>query len=1206
MITKKLLVGGLNTDDSNTLIDAKEYIGALNIRFATSENGQVGEISNIEGNTILNTTIDGSGNATAFAFPTGTNTVIGSKDDYANNRVFFFVKNTQTYSGSYKSHGIYCYDNNTKKIYKVLRDHQISGGLNFSNYIHSIDIIGSILSWTDNTYDPKSINADAAIKGNHSTYSYTYAYTFPIAYESSTVIKRPPIYALSLTANNDSTFSNNYLKRNAFKFLYQYTYKDGQLSALSTHTDLIPAQPETGTLNRIVVKLPFSEIIPDDVQYIDIVARINDENAASIVKTFSRAKDAQAISDHNNQVAQLSFNFYNNEIGIALDSNQASIPYHAVPLKSKTLTYAKNRLFLANNTSGYDTPTQTSVNYTLGNYDSGSISNISATWKRATVRQVQYTMGTPSYQTVYVYYAYDSAGTSTTVYFYDSYRNSSTPPVSLAVVDATTSWNTETNFAYWYIRNYPASSGWIWDYYYTPTFATTGNTLTLTQSSSTANSEKFFKAGSNYKLSVSFYDRFRRRSGVVDAPKTVSIPDRTFSQTSFASYINWTLTNGGSTFYEIPDWAYYYQVVMTKNQKTRFFVQDLTNSGFQYVTKDATGAYVYQSNGTAYSSSIYAIAISLDKLNSLGKGYAYSDGDLCRITFSTNSDAYTLNVLGQDSTKVLLSPVNLGNSSNTVRIMYEIFTPYISSTSEAYYEVTDVYPVLNPGDTGRGYSVLSGQIDGDVYVNAIVDGSGNYIIETMNPNNLYWKNWYTNHGWANFTTKLGSTLKKNSIMYSDVFVPGTSVNGLNNISASNETQLPIEHNGIQRLVLTSKVQAEGSVMIAVGAKETSSVYLGESQIFDSSGEAFLAKSSSVIGQVNLLRGSYGTINPESVFNWEGQVFWFDASKGAVIRYDVNGLFPISANKMQKYFRRLGQDVLASGLQVLMGIDPYHGEILLTVPVRSTKATPITDIENQEITYGHSGTGYRTVTITPGRTYKIVMAATDAVSYMGTQIVAAGATTGYFTAYDDSTQVYITTPNLSGSFKLTEVQRSFYDMDNQGFTLAYQPSIDKWTSAYSFIPQSMSLVGNRLLTFKPYPYIHNSSTYNSFYGNTYDSAIAFIHNEAGNDIKVYKSISIEGDAPDLFHMRSESPNLQSSDLRASEFEIKEGVYYMAILRDRLSPNVSGTADQKLYKGDAMRCDVGKFQVVFFNASTKKRLKFANIGFVPSRGHTTQNS
>lgn len=1205
MVTKKLLIGGLNTDDTNILIDAKEYIGALNIRFATSENGQVGEINNIEGNTLLNTTINGSGNATTFTLPTGTNTVIGSKDDYANNRVFFFVKNTQAF-GSSKSHGIYCYDNNTKRIYTVLRDHQVSGGLNFNNYIHSIDIIGSILSWTDNTYDPKSINSDAAIKGNHSTYSYTYTYTFPIAYESSTVIKRPPIYALSLTANNDATFSNNYLKRNAFKFLYQYTYKDGQVSTLSTHSELIPCQPESGTINRIVVKMPFSETIPDDVQYIDIVARINDENAARIVKTFDRSKDSQAFIDHNAQATQLSFNFYNNEIGVALDSNQASIPYHAVPLKSKTLTYAKNRLFLANNTSGYDTPTITSVNYNLGNYVAGNTSNITAAWKRATLRQVSYPMGVTTYQTVYAYYAYDSAGAITKVYFYDAYKNSVSPPVSLAVSDATTGWDTEVNFAYWYIRNYPAASGWVWDYYYTPTFTTTGSTLTLTQSSSTADSEKFFKSGSNYKLSIVFYDRFRRRSGVVDAPKTVSIPDRTFAQTTFASYINWTLTNGGSTFYEIPDWAYYYQLVMTKSQTTRFFIQDLTNAGFEYVTKAANGTYTYASNGTAYSSSIYAIAISLDKLNSLGKGYAYNDGDLCRITFSTNSNAYTLSVLGQDSTKLLLSPINLGNSSNTVRVMYEIFTPYTASTSEAYYEVTDVFPVLNPGDTGRAYSVLSGLIDGDVYVNSIVDASGNYIIETMNPNNLYWKNWYTNHGWANFTTKLGSSVKKNSIMYSDVFVPGTSVNGLNNISASNETQLPIEHNGIQRLVLTSKVQAEGSVMVAIGTKETSSVYLGESQIFDSSGEAFLAKSSSVIGQVNLLRGSFGTINPESAFNWEGQVFWFDASKGAVIRYDVNGLFPISSNKMQKYFRKLGEDTQASGLQILMGIDPYHNEVLLTVPVRSTKATPITDIEGQEITYGHSGTGNRTVTITPGKTYKIVMASTDSVSYKGTTIVAAGAITGYFTAYDDSDKVYITTPNLSGSFKLTEVQRSFYDMDNQGFTLAYQPALDKWTSAYSFIPESMSLVGNRLLTFKTYPYIHSSGSYNTFYGNTYDSAIAFVHNEAGNDIKLYKNVSIEGDTPDLFHMRSESPNLQSSDLRGSEFEIKEGVNYMAILRDRLSPNVSGTPDQKLYKGDPMRCDVGKFQVVFFNASTKKRLKFANIGFVPSRGHTTQNS
>jgi len=47
--TKKIPIGGLNTDDAEYLLDPKEYLGGLNIRFATTENGQVGKISNVEG-----------------------------------------------------------------------------------------------------------------------------------------------------------------------------------------------------------------------------------------------------------------------------------------------------------------------------------------------------------------------------------------------------------------------------------------------------------------------------------------------------------------------------------------------------------------------------------------------------------------------------------------------------------------------------------------------------------------------------------------------------------------------------------------------------------------------------------------------------------------------------------------------------------------------------------------------------------------------------------------------------------------------------------------------------------------------------------------------------------------------------------------------------------------------------------------------------
>jgi hypothetical protein len=243
-----------------------------------------------------------------------------------------------------------------------------------------------------------------------------------------------------------------------------------------------------------------------------------------------------------------------------------------------------------------------------------------------------------------------------------------------------------------------------------------------------------------------------------------------------------------------------------------------------------------------------------------------------------------------------------------------------------------------------------------------------------------------------------------------------------------------------------------------------------------------------------------------------------------------------------------------------------------------------------------------ISVNPGREYRITLPAGVTASYNGEAI------SSYFIAVEGVNTLTLSSNSVeSGSITVSEILRNFYEAyDGYGGVWCFQPSLDKWTSMYSFRPEWMSIVGNRLVTFKSgYPYIHDG-TYNTFYGQTYDSVLAFVHNESGNSTKVYESLSIEGDTPDLVHVRTEVPYVQSSDLRSADFRINEGVKYAPILRDRLSPNTAGTYDQKVYAGDMVRGDIGLFQGVFFTPSTKKIWKFVNLGFIPSRGHNTQNT
>lgn len=199
---------------------------------------------------------------------------------------------------------------------------------------------------------------------------------------------------------------------------------------------------------------------------------------------------------------------------------------------------------------------------------------------------------------------------------------------------------------------------------------------------------------------------------------------------------------------------------------------------------------------------------------------------------------------------------------------------------------------------------------------------------------------------------------------------------------------------------------------------------------------------------------------------------------------------------------------------------------------------------------------------------------------------------------------VSATTVTGNITVTEYMRNYYDMnDSQDITLAFSTYLNKWVSRYSYSPESMCSVSNRLVSFSDGNlYSHESAIFNTFYGQIYDSAIAFPHNEAGNTIKTFESIAIEGDLPDHVHVRTEAPYEQSSDLIASDFRNNEGVLYASIFRDRLSPNVEGTPENKLYKGDKMRGEIGKFSIIYKAPTTLKQLKFVSINFIPSKGHT----
>src|SRR6185295_9791957 len=82
-----------------------------------------------------------------------------------------------------------------------------------------------------------------------------------------------------------------------------------------------------------------------------------------------------------------------------------------------------------------------------------------------------------------------------------------------------------------------------------------------------------FKSDASYQVSISFKDRFGQECGILtNANLVVNIPDTGLSLYNYVIAINWVLGNANA-LNEIPVWAWYYSINITKCLKTRFFLQ---------------------------------------------------------------------------------------------------------------------------------------------------------------------------------------------------------------------------------------------------------------------------------------------------------------------------------------------------------------------------------------------------------------------------------------------------------------------------------------------------------------------------------------------------------------------------------------------------------------------------------------------------------
>lgn len=1044
---------GMDTDHEPRFTRPGAYRYALNCRIGSTSGGNLGAVENVKGNTLVEITL-----------PDGNNKVIGSVEDRPTNSCFYFLYNSNS------NHGIYRYYSDTNTITKVFE----WSGLNFQEdkFITGAGFLDNTLFWTDAYNPPRALDISNIVN-----------FDTPYTEEYISLIKRPPNLPPTIgTIGTDNTRATNYIQDKQFQFRTQFIFVDNSVSTLSPISEIAYGNPTYSSDPNNKIPVVYSNVrsgptyspynivsyneFPSTDNYINIILNINDLLSSEfgkmikkvnvmfregntgkfgIFKTLTRSEALALISD--------TIKFYNDTAANIVADKDDNKLYDSVPLKSSSLALMKNRVFLGDNTEGYVKP----------------------------------------------------------------------DPIEFTVTQTLST--------------------------FTPSLIGT----------------KIFKNRGKYSVGIVFYDKYMRSSGVIlSTPDNNGVSASTISISAgkIMSFVNngpFTQTNCTSlniqlpNNYTVPDWAYYYSIVRTKNTSFNFF-ERLMISKIKYLVGydgDGNPIYVNYNDPTATEIHIFVDAgtpsnvyynfiegdlLYLEFQDVTGgplqtatlpvRGLVYSDDKLGTsikvISGNVRGEALTTNeiinqqsglaalvVSMEDFSKAGLSGVNAKQIWGS-----EVISPTVDDG--IYYEVGDILPITNPGESDRQFSSLSISIEGDVY-----QTMRNFYIKPVGVSNafiskipcesysLYNRNYEINNsdiGRVNIVVDDERQLQEHgAIRYSNQFIQDSDINGLSSFDSADKDTITNDYGDLNKLIIASNNQSEGNVMLAVFKNAIASIYIGDALIRDAAGTELLSGTTNVIGGWRILRGEWGTSNPESVIQEDSAVYGWDVSKGIVWRYAQDGLTAISEYNRKYYFFDKSRSLLSSTKRVALGTyDRYHDEYILC----------------------------------------------------------------------------------------------FID-DNGSETVAFSEKVlqeqgNPWTTYYSFAPEWFEKVNTQLVSFKDGAlWLHGSnSLYNNFYGVQYTSQITGICNLDPSKQKILQNVSTESQDK-WVAIQITTPEGQETNLQDSDYRLIANAWCANVLRDINTPNVT----YPILQGDWIRSSI--FLIKMENTKTQlSPLYFANYKVIGS--------
>lgn len=951
---------GLNTEDSplnaspnnagHSEYEGGSYLYALNARIGNSFGVNAGAVENIPSTLSISSFLEWNGSAwvTIGPQPAGPNVAVGKYEDHTEGKVYWFVKN------AVGADAIMMFVKSERKIYQLIR-----WGFNFGKYV-SATKINKFLIFTDGNPSDGTGNPPRIIDVT-TIYSLRYTLGTNFSEYHISFVKWAPLLPPLIQVQGQADGSV-FMKKGIFQFSFRYVYKGGFKSCFAppsnfaTNEQLVLVNPNgpfsgshpsplIGTAKNFGIYVlgflfdsntpantAFNHTDPKFYYFVESIEYAYRESTSANWKIFNRVAVNDAIPPSTQTFANAgpAFNVADNEIGQYFD---------AVPLLSRAVEAIDNRPMFGNNLD--DLPPM--LDFDVTNIEVYSVQPTEDNWYNL-----------PAFPAL------------TENFLYQKFSFKENGIYKLGIIG----------------KNLSGRSGLVqtldkWSY-----------TIPVNTDNDPQAQEDFHALGFKIPDSVipaewmNDYQIVRSNClniemfiiGIVNDYKflTIDLPE---VKSDNSSGVTDSIRSTISGFYDssLTGGAQYSLIsriisAVRKNKEVALaqctlIYMDITNWVLDTNQIGSTIPFVAPSN------SVY---------------YNWIPGDRVRF-WSNNAFDYSgvwtqhdEEIIEYTGTGLLVSrPVNLGQIQNRRTIgasvngpnktyTIDVYRPkkYSTQNDVIFYEMGELYPVLEPGTANRAFSKKDFTWSGQASV-ALSTVAGHNIYSKLPVYNgdvwLVTKNFFYTTGTSSltlddlvvgrgflgpFVSALGFFVindypvfpqmtqdrtnaagiwehnngrplvayrylpkqfnKSTQIRFGGKFLEDSLFIGINNFQEGSQFIYPGEYGSIRALTNVSNVvvKSVGNILLVSGEEESWSVYVNRTTLEDLSGRSQVSLSDKVLGSFNTLLGSYGTLNPESFSRKNSRVIFWSAKQGKWIRYSDDGLTPISDVKMYNWFNDL--------------------------------------------------------------------------------------------------------------------------------------------------------------------------------------------------------------------------------------------------------------------------------------------------------------